>query len=70
MTRAGPAAARAASLLLALVLGGCGQTGPLSLPGEAQPIQRVTPPATSAEEGAEEPGDTDDPDEESPADER
>ncbi len=35
-----------ASILAALVAGasGCGQQGPLTLPGDARPIERVEPP--------------------------
>jgi predicted small lipoprotein YifL len=69
MTSVGSAAARAASLLLVLVLGGCGQRGPLTLPGEAQPIERASPTAAPAEGSAAEPDDADDPDDESPANE-
>lgn len=69
MTRAAKAAAWTASLLLALVLGGCGQRGPLTLPGEAQPIQRLPPPAAPAEAGAEQ-QDDDATDDESSANER
>jgi predicted small lipoprotein YifL len=34
-----------ASLLAAASVSGCGQTGPLELPENARPIERVVPPA-------------------------
>ena len=39
----------ASLLAAAAVAGGCGQRGPLSLPGSARPIQRIDPSAPSAE---------------------
>jgi predicted small lipoprotein YifL len=42
------ARAAAAAALLALALAGCGQRGPLTLPGSAQPIQRLDPSAQRA----------------------
>jgi predicted small lipoprotein YifL len=49
------APAAVAALLLALALPGCGQRGPLTLPGSAQPIQRLDPgaqPAPAAQSGS------------------
>lgn len=35
----------AVAALIAALLSGCGQTGPLALPDSARPIERVPPPA-------------------------
>jgi predicted small lipoprotein YifL len=35
--------------LLALGVAGCGQQGPLSLPGDARPIERVEPQPSETE---------------------
>jgi predicted small lipoprotein YifL len=44
--------------MLAATAGGCGQQGPLVLPGDARPIERIEPPP-----GEPEPADDEDADE-------
>ena len=45
----GPARSAILAVLLTAGVAGCGQQGPLSLPGDARPIERVEPQPSEPE---------------------